>query len=584
MSSFSPPVGGGSGPLAGIGHPLAFHHLDRDGRLSSNLVGRPAPVEVALGRAAAAVMGLSAALKQFANKSGFGGQIDLASKRLTSAGANDVERALLQYPDIRAYLLARAVVDKKASTTDVSSLAAAAYGLLGSGEAPKLKDLVKKAPSDPWETFFENLVAEVVRTRRLNVLSPSGTDLTADIISDLKKAPPGLSGSTVYERVERVIALASSDAKTFLDDWVSRGEIREELVTPRVADAMLRYVEQIGVDFQGPASQNYDEYFALAYQHALRRLATADDPIQAKFSGSLTESDFFVDPLLGIEQQQVIAKNIRAAGALDYIFQLGERLGVFALADVLVLRWAHGVLDIPDGSAADRLYRYWKLRDERSSAEERGLLYRRILAKGPSQVLRGMVVNDDFPPLWGNLMEHVVDFIDKFETTRADDRGPSKVRIARATKQLQYNLTEHMTGMAQVQTLEIYAQLRDALEILADPQVVSILAGGRRQTLWTVIERLTREEFGTSVNVEALRSVAVDGNRVFGWVAEYAPGSEDTAAFLEFLDAAETYIVAEASVQGDRTGWSDRPGAEDDDFDDSFDDFDGFDNFADDDL
>jgi hypothetical protein len=368
------------------------------------------------------------------------------------------------------------------------------------------------------------------------------------------------------------------------NEILRRREIRTELVTPRVADIMLRYVERLGVDFTQAAAPDYDDYFALAYEHAVRRLTSADDPIQAKFTGSLTESDFMVDPLLGIEQQQVIAKNIRAAGALDYIFQLGERLGVFGLCDALVLRWAHGALDIPDGAAADRLYRYWKLRDERSSAEERGLLYRRILAKGPTRVLQGMVVNDDFPRLWGNLMQHVVDYIDKSEKTRPDDRGPSKVRIARATKQLQYNLTEHMTGMAQVQTAEVYAQLRDALELMADPQIVAIVAGGRRQTLWTVIERLTREELGMSINVEALRSVAVDGNRVFGWVAEYAPGSEDTTGFLDFLDAAETYIVAEASVQGDNTRGAGGDGKEDDEFDDSFDDFDRFDDLANDDF
>jgi hypothetical protein len=558
-----------------------------DGLATRNLMGRPPEVLTALVSATKAVDGVSVALGTYANTRGIGGKATLADKQLSVLGSNDAQRLLLRNPDVRAYLLARALIDKTADSSDVSSLAAAAAGLFTIVESTGLQQALglSKEPDNPWERLFETLVDEVVRTNNLSTIVGQN-NIRDDIVDELRQDPPSLVGTAVTTRVEQIISLAKSPAKKALRTWIGKAEIRPELLSqPGLEEGMLNYLAQLGVEFgTGRATQKFDEYFALAYEHVSRQFTMADDPIQAKFTGTITDWDFSVDSLDGIEQQQAINKNIRAAGALDYVFVLGERLGIYKLCDALVLRWAHGALDIPDGAAADKLYRYWKLRDERSAPEERGLLYRRILAKGSTKVLRGMVVNEDFPVLWGQFMEQIVDFIEKSESTRSDDRGPSKVRLTRTTKQLQYNLTEHMTGMAQVQTAEIYAQLRDALEILADPQIVSIIAGGRRQNLWTVIERLNREEFANAINVEALRSVAVDGNRVFQWLADYVPGREDTPAFEDFLDAAESYIVAEASVQADNADFLDNDELEEEDGDE-FDEFDEledeFDEFAD---
>lgn len=286
-------------------------------------------------------------------------------------------------------------------------------------------------------------------------------------------------------------------------------------------------------------------------------------------------NDFYVegevDPLTGVVEPQVLKTNIKEAGELDYVYVVGEQLGVFRLSESLVWRWANGALDIPAGAAADKLHEYRRLSDDRPSPYERGLLYRRVLAKGSTKAPSGMVLNDEFPMLWGALMAEVVDFVDKSETASVDDRGPSKTRLVRYTKQLQCNLSEHMTGMAQVQTAEIYAQLRDALEILADPQVVSTLAGGRRRSVWTVIERLHRDE-GRFINVKALRTVAVQGSRVFGWIAEFVEGDESTPAFDdELLVPAERYILASASVSDDM---HDLGEPADEHFDDACSDFD----------
>lgn len=487
-------------------------------------------------------------------------------------GSSDVARYLLASGDVRAYLLATAAV-KNFNDQNARTLAKAASVLLYDPSTREdISNLIGGSdPQHPWEEFFDELVALIVKGENLQ-LPPGGRPPVEKFLRD---DPPSLSGNAVVAAVRDYILRQQGSAEQAFETFKQQGEIPTEyLEDPRIRTAMIAYVKELGIDFSkaGP----FDEYFALAFDKAIGKLADGDDPIQSKFSGQMVDWDFTITPIDEVDDGQIIPKNIRAAGALDYIHDLGFRMGAFKLCDALVLRWAHGALDIPDGAGATKLYRYWKLRDERSTPEELGLLFQRILNKGETKVLRGMVINEDFPVLWGNLMQEAVEFIEKREKTRDTDRGPSPVRLVRATKQLQYNLTEFMTGMAQVQTAEVYAQLRDALEILNDPEIVSIVAGGRRRSLWTVVERLSKEEFGTPINVEALRASAVDGNRVFQWIAEYAPGQERGYEFEDFLQAAESYIIAQASIQNDNADYGDDEDEfEEDDFgDDDFDDFD----------
>jgi len=313
-----------------------------------------------------------------------------------------------------------------------------------------------------------------------------------------------------------------------LEIYIEKAEIDPTRFTPDVKAAMIDYLLDRGIqieDVEKLKAGDYDEHFALAYDYALNVASGQDDPLDAarrKGGGrGVGQWNFEVDDFSEVEEQGIIKENILAAGALDYIFEFGERLGVFKLVDALVLNWAAGSIDVVEGPAAARLYRYWKLREERASNEERGMVYRRVLNKGNTDVLSRMVVNEPFPQLWHNLMAEVAEYIDK--TERVDqgigETSPvSRSRIYQATRELQYNLTEYCTGMAHVQAREFYAQLQECFDILKDDEILAYFGGNRRKSLWTVIERLSKEEFGASPNIAAHRSLAVDGNRIFVWI------------------------------------------------------------------
>lgn len=338
-----------------------------------------------------------------------------------------------------------------------------------------------------------------------------------------------------------------------LEIYIEQSEIEKSRFTDAIKMAMIDYLLDRGVqidDIEKLKNGGYDEHFALAYNHALEVASGEDDPLDAAWrkggGRGLGQWDFTVDNFDGIEEQGIVKENILAAGALDYIFELGERLGVFKLVDALVLNWAAGSIDVVDGPVAARLYRYWKLREDRASEEERGIVYRRVLNKGETEVLSRMVVNEYLPDLWHNLMAEVAQYIDK--TERVDDgfgeSSPvSRSRIYQATRELQYNLTEFCTGMAHVQTREFYAQLQECLEILKDPDIMAYFGGNRRKSLWSVIERLSKEEFGTAPNIGAHRSLAVDGNKIFQWIANFNEASVRQEDFITFVQAAESYIL-----------------------------------------
>ena len=120
-----------------------------------------------------------------------------------------------------------------------------------------------------------------------------------------------------------------------------------------------------------------------------------------------------------------------------------------------------------------------------------------------------------------------------------------------------------------MQAHEMYAQLMEGFDLLGNEEIIAHFGGSRRKSLWTVVERLSKSEFGASPNIAAIKSLAVDGNRVFRWIASFDEGANDHQDFLDFLDAAESYILSSALVGDEMLEDED-----DDDFDDDFDDFD----------
>jgi hypothetical protein len=166
-------------------------------------------------------------------------------------------------------------------------------------------------------------------------------------------------------------------------------------------------------------------------------------------------------------------------------------------------------------------------------------------------------------------------FIDRSESSfreRVNRQG-----VEQAVRELQYNLTEHMAGMALKQVTEMYNQLKQTdtdsgllggLDILRHPEVVAQLSSGRRRDEWSVIERLAKEEFGASPNVSALRTSAVEGFKVVDFIATFKPENFDENRFNAFIASAKAWILAQqVAGQGLLVSSEEEPGEEQGEYD-----------------
>ncbi|MEP7383183.1 MAG: hypothetical protein ABI910_15945 [Gemmatimonadota bacterium] len=480
-----------------------------------------------------------------------------ATSRLNLGGINRTQRLLLSQAPVYASIIEAAL--SPIYSSDVPATEASAPGFaavrrrVDFDDTEGLVNFILRAldASDGLrETYAGMLVDAVVERRGLRL----DDDVRSAVVGDVSAAEVPIAAARADEFIVALIdqrrSTLSLDAA--VDAFSLSGEVDAVRFTPRIRRAMVAFLSDLGVVFPagGVTPQNrrrFDEYFALAYNHALRiGDGSTTDPIDAvRTKGAITDWDFTVDTFETVEAQGVVLQNILAAGALDYVYNLGERLGMFKLADALVLRWASGAFDAEPGKASADLYRYWKLRSERISPEERAMMYRRILMKGEGKLLSGMVENDVLPQLWGTLMEKAADFIRRSEENASRDRTVSRQPIFQSTKQLQYNLTEHATGMAHMQITEMYHHLLEAKTVLE--HAINYFSTGSRKSLWTVIERASREWFDEAPNISAIRSSAIDGNRVFQWIAYFDHASVTDEDFQGFLDAAEAWIIAQAT-------------------------------------
>lgn len=505
--------------------------------------------------------------RTYLTSQGLLGTIAVLTEKLNKSGLDNVPRLLLSRPTIYAALIKNAIAEDSVSSDDLEGL---------------YSSVLRHVGDIPRRYFLAQMLTHVLNDKRIRI---KASDKRWERLDDLTLSQ-GLP-ITIGQVEPAINALLSTlYAEGNIPYYVAafsesgRSAISEYAFTASIQQAMTNYLVKLGVQIESEDDFNnglYDEYFLLAYNEALKTATVADDPIDtARVKGGETTWDFSVDTFEGIEAQGVIPENILAAGALDYIYCIGERMHVFDVANALVLRWAGGVLDVPEGATAAALYRFHKLRAERSTPQERAMLYRRILNRGGGRLLSNMVPNEDFPRLWHQLMSEVAEYIRKAEGSYLADGWVSRAPIYQATKNLQYNLSENMTGMSHLQVTEDYAHLQEALDIIKSEDVL-VTYGGRRKSVWTVVEQIAKEDLGLMISSAPIRTAAVEGNKVFQWLANFNEGTVQDSAFQTFLSAAEAWIIAQASMEEDDDSFG-RDEDEDEDWDEDEDDFEDWDD------
>ena len=368
-----------------------------------------------------------------------------------------------------------------------------------------------------------------------------------------------------------------------VEDYAAAGEIEPERFTPQIKRAMVDYLVDRGLqpDVDKFNNGDYEEHFALAYNYAVDAVSGRADPIDGVRRGARTTGwDFSVRTFDYLEELGVVAENILAAGAIDYIYELGENLKCFALRDVVLRDWWNLEFEEPSLRLDDLLHTAMLKKRDRLSVEERMVLYKRVLNKGSGEIVNGRgVINERFPMLWGNFVSEIAEYIDKGERIQdgLSDTSPVSPRgIYQSMRDLQYNLTEHATGAAHRQAWELYAQLEECFQILEHEEVLRHYGVSRRKGMFGLIEKVGRREFDMALAVGPRLRMAVDGNKLFQSVSQFSgtPMRHDDFVTL-VIEPGESYILnAAAAGEEPDTAVSDQ--------DEDFDEFEDEDDFGDD--
>lgn len=200
---------------------------------------------------------------------------------------------------------------------------------------------------------------------------------------------------------------------------------------------------------------------------------------------------------------------LEAAAAL-YSGALLEELQPFALVDRLVELWLRGGLPTGPGTTASAaLDGYWRDDAQRLTPGERRAIYARVFAP-------------PFDDAWIALLAALA---------RGD--GDVAERAAAVRARLSAAVDEATLRAAPL----LVTQLRAALEVLHDPEILQ--AYGARDS-WTLIDTLARLELGSEPDVVRARTMAATGTVVIGWLAGDPAGPVADDA----VEAAQAWLTA----------------------------------------
>lgn len=499
-------------------------------------------------------------LLDFVRRKGFGASILKLTASLNKTRMDETARTLLGTPGVYETLLLKIIRDDQADAKDVEGIRPAV--LLAVGDEPRY-------------FFYEELLKEFRSSNRLSIdgesllyrrflkaLIARGVPLTADKTTPAMKA--------IFEEVR-----AEGDLRFFVDSFANRGELDITRFTPGVRQSMVDYLESIGLrriiddKFQ---SGGYDEYFAQAYHQAIfgRNGEGATQPIPVPPASQ----EFRLPTYEFLDEQGVVPESIHAAATLYQMYFIGDKLGLFEIPNMLLLRRAHGTLDLPSGPGSQLLQQYKRLQRNNDDvpAEDRMLLYKRVFDMGGGNILEGTAVNPEFLEIWDTLAREVTNFITRDEISDAGEDRISRAAIEEAIQNLQSNLSFYAADIDEdVRVMQ--EQYLLAEKVLRDQQVMASIGLVRRQTLQAAIEKLSAEDGGAAPMVKKLFKLGTKGQEILHFIASY-DSSTPEEEFRRFIRLMEAWIVARGSLKDEDLEPSEAEADEEDEFDAKTDDLD----------
>lgn len=378
-------------------------------------------------------------------------------------------------------------------------------------------------------------------------------------------------------------AAYKSKLQAFIDDFVFNTDEAELIayaeqhglgpIPSDLKPLLIKYIQNSPV----PITQENVVVFLPVFMSQARSFSTISDTTEIDRVESAQDFDvvFLEDDVTMVEISQAA---VRCAAQLFYSMVLGDELDVFGVMNYFTHKYLlRGAIEIQDRRLREDLQnyvfsnRFTDLRTnkvvDRTRPAERQMFYRQVFSAGGAQLTEDIIVNREFPRLWKVLMLETAEYLERAQSSFYPERYVSPQNIMQAVEDLQYNLSTHTTGMSNVITPLIYAELDFVIRrILMHPDVLGQIVpqGG---TWWRVVEMLHMEMKGYRPKATVLYNRAKLGHEIIRKIAEYNPATfSDDKTMSEFISLVDAFITTQSIIQEALTDYLKKEEAEEEEF------------------
>ncbi len=444
-------------------------------------------------------------------------------------------KTILSYPAIKDYLIAFAFLIRKVD------------------EVNGLKNFVLTSRSGSKNVANYALVSAartVIDKEKLIVADYNDDD--SKIVAEIKAAGLSLSSASFKPAVQAVI-----------DDFIFNSKEAELIknanigkIPEGIKPLLIKYIKNSTVTI---TPQNVKHFLPLFISQIQ---GTIEFPEAPEVDTEQSDQDFDVQFLEDDTSQIQISKSaVKCAAQLYYSMILGDELEVFNVANHLTHKYlVRKNIDLQDGRLRENLQDYvffnkfkapkTKKTLERVRPAERQMFYRQCFNYGNARTTDDVIVNVEFPRLWKVLMLESAKYLERAQASPHPDNFVSRQNVMQAVEDLQYNLSMHCTGMANVITPLIYSELDFVTRRIFNHPVVRRHVAPSGGSWLRVVEEIYADMRRTRPKATVVYNKAKLGHDIIRSIADYNPATfEDDKNFAAFISNVDAFITTQSILQ-----------------------------------
>jgi hypothetical protein len=372
------------------------------------------------------------------------------------------------------------------------------------------------------------------------------------VITDILKGNPSFSSVSFSAFVTKTL-------ENYVDNSSELEILKDSKYYPAIPPAMIpKLIQQIKASILPVNDSNIDILLPI-FMNEIENTPGWEDDTTTDGQNTPDYSVSFLDD--DAATVQVISDNIRCAAQMFYSMTLGEELDIFSVVNFFTHKFmVRGNIQISDPQLREDLQMYVFSNKfthpktgkiiERTRPAERRMFYKQVFNYGNAPVTDDVVVNREFPKYWRILIMEVARYIQRAQDSPNPESYVSRQTVMQAVEDLQYNLSTHCSGMANVISPIIYDELYFVIKrILNHPEIVKQLvpAGGN---WWKVVEMLYEGMKHQRPKTTIHYNKAKLGYEILNSIAAYNPTTfEDDKRFSTFISNVDAFIISQAQLQ-----------------------------------